>query len=235
MDPNQISKLKRSIEAGQAAEDELLGLLRKQLDEAPSEGSGNDEEAAGARAAAEDEMAKLLLVRIQRGSRAVKDELFKYVRGEMRDKAGRLIPRNDRTLQPTALVADTFLDLLDNTKISWNDRKHFIAFASLRMKQLFIDYVRHRQIVKKHKHVNIDGVDITTVAKGIDMETRLRVLKILRDDDLECYEVVLLRLYAELTVENAAKLIGVHPNTIKNKFKTALSILKAELASGIDS
>jgi len=232
-----IESLRQQVQAGLAAEDQLIALLtgKAREDEAtdPAESADGSTDAT----AAEEELTKLLLDRIQRGGKAARDELFRHVNRNMRESAARLVPKDNATIQPTMLVHDAFVDLLDSPNISWADRKHFLSYASGRMYQLFIDYKRKRDAEIRgggRPKADVNDVEVPILETETDFEARLRTLKMLREQDQVCYEVILLRYYADLTVNEVAALIGVHPNTVKNKTSTALAVLKAELQDGVE-
>jgi RNA polymerase sigma factor (TIGR02999 family) len=220
----ELLRLRDAAAAGKQAEDELIAALS-------SLASANAPDSPEAMEA-ESELTILYLSRIQRGGNAARGALFNRVKASMRDKAGQLVAQNRADVQPTMLVNDAFLDLLKSDTVAWSDRTHFLSFAARRMHQIFTDYDRRRRAAKSdggRSQADIDEVDPPIFQSDADYETRLRVLKMLRKHDRECYEVILLRYYADLSVDEAAELLAVHPNTVKNKTRTALRILKAEL------
>jgi RNA polymerase sigma factor (TIGR02999 family) len=92
-----------------------------------------------------------LLHQWQQGKEEAFDELFEYVYHELRRRASVYLrnERRGRTLQTTALVNETYLKLIDQSDVEWEDRNHFLAVAARAMRQILVDYARRRNRRKR--------------------------------------------------------------------------------------
>lgn len=227
-----LEALRATADAGRRAEDELIERLTALAEGSPAGTSPLDPEVKVA-AEAESELTLLLLHRIQRGGSVAQNDLFRSVETPLRPKAVSVASRKNKAdVGPTMLMDSAFLDLL-KSKSKWVDRKQFLAYAGRRMRQILIDAERKAEAIKNDPPGSrVDEYEIAfpiICQSNVDFETRLRVLKMLRNQARECYEAILLRFYLDLSVDETADVMGVHPNTVTNKTKTAFTILKAEL------
>ena len=118
-----------------------------------------------------------LLVRIAEGDKAALDEMTPLVYDELRRLAQRLlaVERPDHTLQPTALVHEAYLKLIDVTSVEWRHRAHFFAVSSQLMRRILLDRARRRTAAKrggKSPRINLD--EIPDVSSAVDYGRPLR-------------------------------------------------------------
>jgi RNA polymerase sigma factor (TIGR02999 family) len=157
---------------------------------------------------------------------AVEEELRRVARGHMRRE------RPDHTLQATALVNEAYLKLVDQTRVTWRDRAHFIGVASQLMRRILVDHARRRAAKKR------GGQDLElTLAEDMAAPEESRVELMALDsalDRLAALEprqarVVELRFFGGLTQEEAAGVLNVSPATIKRDWIAAKAFLYREL------
>lgn len=160
-------------------------------------------------------------------------ELRRQAAGQLHQEAG------PRPLQPTELVHEAYLQLTDNRRIQWQDRAHFFAVSATLMRRILVDHARARQAQKR-------GGDVTHLTLGHaedETDQRADLVEVLMLDetlhrlsvlDPRQVQVVELRVFAGLSVEEIATALGVSPRTIKSDWQMARAWLSRELrgASG---
>jgi len=163
-------------------------------------------------------------------------QLFPIVYDELRRLAASALRREraDHTLQPTALVHEAFLRLVDVPEDRWHDRAHFVAIAARAMRRVLVDHARGRMALKRGRadiHVPIDEVDVaSSETGGVDLVVLDEALSRLAALDERQARIVELRFFGGLTVEETAALIGSSPRTVKRDWHMARAWLKRELA-----
>jgi RNA polymerase sigma factor (TIGR02999 family) len=175
-----------------------------------------------------------LIKDIQQGNPSAHDALFRRVYEELRRLAASYM-RNERgshTLQPTALVHEAYLRLLDARDHSYENRAHFFGVASNVMRRVLIDHARaHKAEKRGGKDVKVQLDDAPAIAaENLDYVIELdRALEKLEALDPRQARVVELRFFGGLSVEQAADVLGVVPRTIDRDWKVARAWLKREL------
>src|SRR5215213_478494 len=152
-------------------------------------------------------------------SAAAADKLMPLVHGELRRLARRQMAgeRQDHVLQPTALVNEVYLKLVDIRRIQWQDRAHFFAMAARLMRRVLVDFARAAKNDKRGgamRRVTFDQ-DLEVIA---DCPEDLIAI----DEALEAFsteyarkaQVVELRFFAGLSVEETAEALGISPETV---------------------
>jgi RNA polymerase sigma factor (TIGR02999 family) len=163
----------------------------------------------------------------QRGDDGASDELVPAVYEELRRLAASRL-RNERgshTLQATALVHEAWLRLADQ-RGNWENRAHFFAIAARTMRRILVDHARRRATAKRG--LAVTGVPIDDVMDLLPApmpDDRLLALDEALDRlatlDARQAQVVELRFFAGLSVEDAANLLEISPSTIKREWATA--------------
>ncbi len=166
-----------------------------------------------------------------------KNQIFEAVYTELHHIASRLMrsQRPDHTLQPTALVHEAYIRLVDPTKIAWKDRVHFFATAARAMRQILIDQARRRTRAKRGggwQQVTFD----TNLKIGNDRDIQVlefdEVLSRLSRKDDRMAKVVELRVFGGLSAKEVAQTLGVSRRTVQNDWRVALMWLSRELEEG---
>jgi RNA polymerase sigma factor (TIGR02999 family) len=136
--------------------------------------------------------------------------------------------RPGHTLQATALVHDVYLKLSAESPERWNNSSHFFNAAAAAMRHLLIDHARQRKAVKrggKERHLPLtEAIDIATLAGDSDPDQLLAVVDAvdrLARVSPDGAEIVRLRFYAGLTVEQTATALGVTDRTVRRKWLVA--------------
>ena len=178
----------------------------------------------------------LLLNELRLGNRDALGRLIPLVYGELRSLAAHYLrgERAGHTLQPTALVHELYVRLVNQDRANWRDRAHFLAVAAQLMRRILVDYARARQAAKRDSAaagVDIAGVEL--VGAEVSVVEVLAVdeaLDRLAELDPQQTRVVELRYFAGLTVEETAEAIGVSPRTVKRDWAMANAWLRAQLS-----
>jgi RNA polymerase sigma factor (TIGR02999 family) len=177
----------------------------------------------------------VILQRIERGEEQAADRLLPLVYEQLRHLAAARMARESpgHTLQPTALVHEAWLRLGGEQQPDWKNRAQFFAAAAQAMRRILIDHARHRLTERqggRHEHVNVDDLEI---AGGRD---EVRVLKV--DEALEKFavdepekaELVKLRYFVGLTLEEAAAALDIAEPTARRWWAYARAWLLKEMA-----
>lgn len=168
------------------------------------------------------------------GDRQALERLMPLVYGELRKLAASYlrVERPDHTLQPTALVHEAFLRLVDQRSVDWANRAHFFGIAAQMMRRILVDHARKRHAVKR------DATSYRVVAavagepesdSGPELLALDRALGGLERLDPRQARIVELRFFAGLTVEETAVVAGISTATVKREWRTARAWLKREI------
>lgn len=171
------------------------------------------------------------------------EELKRVARNQLRSE------RRDHTLQGTGLVNEAFLRLSERTQLPWHDRVHFFRLASQVMRHILVDHARAKQALKRGGDVSVTSLDQTAIdyhaqcanhlytADGETdaLETELdfialdAALEKLRELSARQAQVVDLRFFGNLTLEEVADVVGISLATAKRDWTMARLFLKREL------
>jgi len=183
--------------------------------------------------------ATLALKEIGLGDDAAAERLLPLVYAELRALAGSYFrhQRADHTLQPTALVHEAFVRLIDQTNAQWNDRSHFFAVAATAMRQILTDHARRHNADKRGGDWQKVGLDQAAAAGSdsdrdeIDIVALDEALTRLQALDARKHRIVELRFFGGLSVDDAATLMGVSKTTAESDWRAARAWLSAELSA----
>jgi RNA polymerase sigma factor (TIGR02999 family) len=140
--------------------------------------------------------------------------------------------RPDHTLQATSLVNEAYLRLIDVNRVDWRDRTHFLAVAAQMMRRILVECARNRQRQKRGGgalHVSLDDVPELPDFKERDFVALNDALSALATRDARMGQVVELRFFGGLTVEETADVLNVSAETVLRDWKTAKAWLLREL------
>jgi len=178
-----------------------------------------------------------LLAEHRDGREGALAELMPLVYDELRAVAARHMrrERDGHTLQPTALVNEAYMRLVDQTRVDWQGRTHFLAVASTAMRRLLIDHARARGRDKRGgERVRVDLDESVNVVEPDD-EAVLAVheaLERLEALDARQARVVELRYFGGLGVDEVAEALGVSRRTVEAEWTHAKAWLQRELSRG---
>lgn len=178
-----------------------------------------------------------LLVAWRKGSGEALEALIPAVWADLR-RLARFHLRRERpghTLQPTALVNESFLRLLSPHPPDWRNRRHFFTVAATLMKRVLIDHGRGRRRAKRNRGKTV-AMDFEPAAEPafstVDHLHLSQALEELRSIDAEAVEVVELRYYLGLTVPETAEAIGLSERSVKRRWQAARRWLRIRLEAG---
>ncbi|HXH06871.1 MAG TPA: sigma-70 family RNA polymerase sigma factor [Vicinamibacterales bacterium] len=174
-----------------------------------------------------------LLTEWTAGNLAARDQLIPLVYDELREIAGRWLrrERTGHTLQPTALVHEAYLRLVDQRRVRWRDRAHFFAVAATTMRRVLVDHARRRGAAKRGGGAATIPIDdeVLGTALAPDILALDEALSALAALDERQVRIVELRVFAGLTIEEAAEVLRLSPSTIKADWSLAKAWLYREL------
>lgn len=167
-----------------------------------------------------------LLVKWGNGDQAALDQLVPLVYRELHRLAISYLRRRrpDHTLQPTALVHEVYLRLVDEKSIRWQNRAHFFGMAAQMMRNILIDYARNRQAAKRGgraTRLSLSVVDRLAQEREFDLVALDDALNSLAKIDPAQSRIVELRFFGGLSIEETAEVVGVSPATVKREWRMA--------------
>jgi RNA polymerase sigma-70 factor, ECF subfamily len=173
-----------------------------------------------------------------RDNRAAANRLLELVYDDLKALAASHLKKESptHTLQPTALAHEAFMVLIDQSRVDWKGRSHFLAIASQAMRRILIDHARGRDRQKRGggwKRVAIqDGGEPAAAAPAsdIDIEALDDALSKLADVDERQARIVEMRYLGGMTVEEVAEALGVSKRTVEGDWTMARAWLRKELA-----
>jgi RNA polymerase sigma factor (TIGR02999 family) len=170
------------------------------------------------------------------GSREAMDDLLPLVYDELHRQAHRFLrrERHNHTLQTTALIHEAYLKLVEQTRIRWQNREHFFAISANLMRRILVNYANARQREKRGglaENVGLDESQLILIEKtDVDLLVLDEALARLGKMDKQQEQIVELRYFSGLTIEETAEALGVSPATIKRDWKMTKAWLYRELS-----
>jgi RNA polymerase sigma factor (TIGR02999 family) len=168
------------------------------------------------------------------GDESAREQLIPLLYGELHRLARRYMrqERADHTLQPTALVNEAYLRLIDINRIEWRNRTHFLALAAQTMRRILVESARNRHRQKRGGGAvreSIEDVEDLPKPEERDVIALSDALTGLAAFDARMSQVVELRYFGGLSVEETADVLNVSPETVMRDWKTAKAWLLREL------
>jgi len=182
-----------------------------------------------------------LLSRWSEGDGAARDALVPLVYDQLRRIARKKLSQEgggNHTLQPTALVHEAYLRLVNRKPVNWHGRTHFFALAAQMMRQILVDHARmHRAAKRGGGAYTLELDEATEVAKNADLDLiRLDdAMKKLATLDARQCQIVELRFFGGLSIEETAQVVEISPATAKREWATARVWLHRALEKGIEA
>lgn len=157
----------------------------------------------------------------------VYEDLRRLATGYMRHEAA------GHALQPTALVHEAYVRLIDQKQVKWRNRAHFFGVAASMMRRILVDHARRRRAEKREgNRERVTLTDNEVAAEGpreIDVLALHESLEQLATFDPQQERIVELRYFGGLTIEETAEVVGVSPATVVREWTIAKAWLRANL------
>jgi RNA polymerase sigma factor (TIGR02999 family) len=169
------------------------------------------------------------------GDQSALDRLIPVVHAELKRIARRYMARERQghTLQPSALVNEAFLRLVDVHGVQWQDRAHFFALSAQMMRRILVNYALARGAGKRGgaaRQVSLDEAMIVSPARDSELVELDTALALLAKLDPRKAQTVELRFFAGLSVEETAAVLKVSPQTVLRDWKLSKTWLAREMA-----
>lgn len=176
-----------------------------------------------------------LLKSAQAGDKQALDELFPLVYNELRRVADRQLrgERTDHTLQPTALVHEAYLRLIEQHSVDWRNRAHFFGLAAEMMRRIMVNYALKRHAAKRGGHVTrlaLDDAVSFAEQREVDLVLLDEALRRLAVIDPQQSRIVELRFFGGLTIEEVAEALGISDSTVKREWRVARAWLYQQIS-----
>lgn len=170
------------------------------------------------------------------GDEEAPERLMPLVYDEMRRLARTFLSRErySHTLQPTALVNEAYLRLVDQTRVNWQNRAHFYGIASRMMRRVLIDHARAHATEKRGGsaiRLSLDDMQVPIEERAASFVALDEALKRLEELDERKCKVVEMRFFGGLSDEEIAEVLGVSTRTVLRDWKTARLWLYRELSA----
>ena len=177
-----------------------------------------------------------LLVAWSDGDEAALDRLAPLVHAELHRLASHYMrrERSDHLMQTSALINEAYLRLIDWKAVRWQNRAHFFGAAAQIMRRILVDFARRRPRVSKDveaRHISLDQAMTVTDEKDSDLLALDEALKELARIDARKSQIVELRFFGGLSVEETAEVMRVAPVTVMREWNKAKAWLYRELSS----
>ena len=177
-----------------------------------------------------------LLVAWGQGDREAADQVVPLIYDELRRLAARHLAgeRSEHTLQPTALVHEAYMRLVDLRQVQWQGRAHFFAMAARAMRRLLVDHARRHRAAKRggpDDNLPLDQIsDFGPPGREPDLIALDDALKSLADFDPLKANIVELRFFGGLSTDETAKIVQCSRSTVKRHWHMAKAWLHSELS-----
>jgi RNA polymerase sigma factor (TIGR02999 family) len=177
-----------------------------------------------------------LLIAWSDGRREALDDLMPIVYADLRRVAAGYMRREaaGHALQPTALVHEAYVRLVDQKQVKWRNRAHFFGVAAGLMRRILVDNARRRRAEKRGggwDRVTLAGDEAATDShKEIDVLALHEALERLAGFDPQQERIVELRYFGGLTIEETAEVVGISAATVVREWTIAKAWLRAELS-----
>jgi len=176
-----------------------------------------------------------LLIAWSDGDQAARDQLMPVVYEELHRLARRYMRRElpGHTLQTSALVNEAFLRLVDQRNVHWQSRAHFFAIAAQMMRRILVDYARNRGSGKRgggERALSLDEGLIVSEERSAEVVAVHEALEQLAKFDGRKSQIVELRFFGGLSIDETAEVLGVSPGTIMADWTVAKAWLRREIS-----
>lgn len=177
-----------------------------------------------------------LLVAWSKGDEIAREQLMPLVYEELHRLAHRYMKRESpgHTLQTSALVNEAFVRLIDQKNVQWQSRAHFFGIAAQMMRRILVDYARSRNYAKRGggaRQVSLDEGLIVSDERSAEVVNVHEALERLAEFDGRKSQIVELRFFGGLSIEETAEVLAVSPGTVMRDWTLAKAWLRREMTS----
>ena len=179
-----------------------------------------------------------MLLDWSQGDRAALDKLMPLVYDELRRLAHQQMRREraGHTLQTTALVNEVYFRLIDQNRVSWKNRAHFFSICAKLMRRILVDYARGRRHAKRegeaHK-VSLEEAAVVSKGRAAELIAVHEALESLAALDPRKSQIVELRFFGGLTIEETAEVLQASHATVEREWNTARAWLYKAVKSDV--
>ena len=178
-----------------------------------------------------------LLIRGSQGDEAALNQLFPLVYEELRRLARSCLGRErpDHTLQPTALVHEAYLRLIDQRNVDWRNQAQFFGVAAQMMRRILVNHAHSRHAAKRGgraPRISLDEAVGFFEERDLNMVALDEALTDLAAIDPRQSRIVELRFFGGLSIEETAEVLEISPATVKREWSTAKAWLYREIGGG---
>ena len=175
-----------------------------------------------------------LLKRACQGDHDASSKLMTLVYDELRRMASHYMHRErpGHTLNTTALVHEAYLRMVDYKRIRYQDRHHFYAMAAQAMRRVLVDWARHHRAAKRGDgkiKIDLSSAEVMTESQSEDILALNEALDRLQRFDQRQSQIVELRFFGGLTINEVAEILNISPATIKREWSIARAWLYAQI------
>ena len=177
-----------------------------------------------------------MLIELTDGNREVVNQILPVVYAELRKLAGSYLrkERGNHTLQPTALVHEAYMKLIDQRNIKWQNRAHFFGIAAQIMRRILMDYARQHKAKKRGGEGENVSLEEEFIIIESEKSTELLALdealdRLAEIDEIKA-KIVELRYFGGLSVEETAEVLGVAEITVKRHWRMAKAWLYGQIS-----
>ena len=177
-----------------------------------------------------------LLIAWSDGRREALDDLMPIVYADLKRVAAGYMRREaaGHALQPTALVHEAYVRLVDQKQVKWRNRAHFFGVAAVLMRRILVDHARRRRAEKRGgdwERVTLAGDEaVANSHKEIDVLALDEALERLAQFDPQQERIVELRYFGGLTIDETAEVVGISAATVVREWTIAKAWLRADLS-----
>lgn len=179
----------------------------------------------------------MLLCELSAGNHGVVDELMRRVYNELRRIAERHLrkERAGHTLNATALVHEAYIKLIDQSRVTWQNRAHFMVLASRAMRRILINYAESRRALKRGGGQKVVTLFEEQVAVDVRIEELLVLDELLTElsrTNERAGRIVEAKFFGGLTQEEIAEALGLSERTVSREWRFARAWLKLQMKRG---
>ncbi|MBL9150292.1 MAG: sigma-70 family RNA polymerase sigma factor [Phycisphaerae bacterium] len=180
-----------------------------------------------------------LLEEAGKGNRFASDELLPLVYDELRRLAARRIEREapGQTLQATALVHEAYLRLVGDGSPTWDNKGHFFGAAAQAMRRILVERARRVGSAKRgggRDRVPLTDLEVAAIDDAVDFVALDDALRRMEREDARAAQIVMLRFFAGLEIEETAATLGLSASTVKREWTCARAWLYDELRRNLE-